>query len=56
VNGGSISIGHPFGVTGSRLTGTLANELARRSGSRFGVVTMCVGGGQGAAGLFEAAH
>ena len=56
VNGGSISIGHPFGVTGSRLTGTLANELARSSGSRFGVVTMCVGGGQGAAGLFEAAH
>jgi acetyl-CoA acyltransferase len=56
VNGGSISIGHPFGVTGSRLTGTLANELARRPGSRFGVVTMCVGGGQGAAGLFEAVH
>lgn len=56
VNGGSISIGHPFGMTGSRMTGTLANEMARRSGSRFGVVTMCVGGGQGAAGLFEAAH
>jgi acetyl-CoA acyltransferase len=53
VNGGSISIGHPFGVTGSRMTGTLANELARRPGSRYGVVTMCVGGGQGAAGLFE---
>lgn len=56
VNGGSISIGHPFGVTGSRLTGTLANEMARRPGSRYGVVTMCVGGGQGAAGLFEAVH
>ena len=56
VNGGSISIGHPFGVTGSRMTGTLANEMARRPGSRFGVVTMCVGGGQGAAGLFEAVH
>ncbi|HEX3683877.1 MAG TPA: thiolase family protein [Bryobacteraceae bacterium] len=56
VNGGSISIGHPFGVTGSRLAGTLANELARRPGSRYGVVTMCVGGGQGAAGLFEAVH
>ncbi len=56
VNGGSISIGHPFGVTGSRMTGTLANEMARRPGSRYGVVTMCVGGGQGAAGLFEAVH
>ncbi|MCS7026994.1 MAG: thiolase family protein [Bryobacteraceae bacterium] len=52
VNGGSISIGHPFGMTGSRLVGTLANELARRKG-RLGVVTMCVGGGQGAAALFE---
>jgi acetyl-CoA acetyltransferase family protein len=52
VNGGSISIGHPFGMTGSRMTGTLANELARRKG-RLGVVTMCIGGGQGAAGLFE---
>ncbi len=56
VNGGSISIGHPFGVTGSRMTGTLANEMARRPQSRYGVVTMCVGGGQGAAGLFEAVH
>ena len=54
VNGGAISIGHPFGMTGSRLVGTLANEMARRPGSRLGVVTMCVGGGQGAAGLFEA--
>ncbi|HSB60829.1 MAG TPA: thiolase family protein [Vicinamibacteria bacterium] len=53
VNGGSISIGHPFGMTGSRLVGTLASELLRRKG-RYGVVTMCVGGGQGAAGLFEA--
>jgi len=53
-NGGSISIGHPFGMTGSRLVGTLGNEMARRPGSRLGVVTMCVGGGQGAAGLFEA--
>jgi acetyl-CoA acyltransferase len=56
VNGGSIAIGHPFGMTGSRMTGTLANELARRPGSRYGVVTMCIGGGQGAAGLFEAVH
>jgi acetyl-CoA acetyltransferase family protein len=53
VNGGSISIGHPFGMTGSRLVGTLANEMGRRKGVRFGIVTMCVGGGQGAAGLFE---
>ncbi|MBM3724186.1 MAG: thiolase family protein [Acidobacteria bacterium] len=51
-NGGSVSIGHPFGMTGSRMVGTLANEMARRE-ARFGVVTMCVGGGQGAAGLFE---
>ncbi|MEE2777400.1 MAG: thiolase family protein [Acidobacteriota bacterium] len=51
-NGGSISIGHPFGMTGSRMVGTLANEL-KRSGGRYGVVTMCIGGGQGAAGLFE---
>jgi acetyl-CoA acetyltransferase family protein len=55
VNGGSISIGHPFGMTGSRLVGTLAIEMARRK-ARYGVVTMCVGGGQGAAGLFERAN
>ncbi|MEP6535528.1 MAG: thiolase family protein [Bryobacteraceae bacterium] len=54
VNGGSISIGHPFGMTGSRLTGTLANEMRRRR-ARYGVVTMCIGGGQGAAALFESA-
>jgi acetyl-CoA acyltransferase len=52
VNGGSISIGHPFGMTGSRLVGTIANEMIRRK-ARYGVVTMCIGGGQGAAGLFE---
>ncbi len=52
VNGGSIAIGHPFGMTGSRMVGTLANEMARRN-ARYGVVTMCIGGGQGAAGLFE---
>jgi len=52
VNGGSISIGHPFGMTGSRMVGTLANQM-QRSRTRYGVVTMCVGGGQGAAGLFE---
>jgi acetyl-CoA acyltransferase len=54
VNGGSISIGHPFGMTGSRMVGTLASEMSRMKGTRYGVVTMCVGGGQGAAGLFEA--
>ena len=52
VNSGSISIGHPFGMTGSRLVGTLGNEMRRRK-AKYGVVTMCVGGGQGAAGLFE---
>ncbi len=53
VNGGSISIGHPFGMTGSRMAGTLLRELKRR-GKRLGVVTMCIGGGQGASALFEA--
>ncbi|GAA4219525.1 acetyl-CoA C-acetyltransferase/acetyl-CoA acyltransferase [Sagittula marina] len=52
VNGGSISIGHPFGMTGARMTGHLLRE-GRRRGAKLGVVTMCVGGGQGAAGLFE---
>ena len=51
-NGGSIAIGHPFGMTGSRLVGTIAHEMQRRQ-ARYGVVTMCVGGGQGAAALFE---
>ena len=51
-NGGSISIGHPFGMTGSRLTGTLLREVKRRGG-RYGIVTMCIGGGQGLASLFE---
>jgi acetyl-CoA acyltransferase len=55
VNGGSISIGHPFGMTGSRMVGTIANEMLRRK-ARYGVVTMCIGGGQGAAGLFEACN
>jgi len=53
VNGGSISIGHPFGMTGSRMAGHLLRELRRR-GKKYGVVTMCIGGGQGASALFEA--
>ena len=52
VNGGSISIGHPFGMTGARMTGHLLIEGKRR-GTKLGVVTMCIGGGMGAAGLFE---
>jgi len=52
-NGGAISIGHPYGMTGSRMTGTLLLELQRQK-KRWGVVTMCIGGGMGAAGLFEA--
>ncbi len=51
--GGSISIGHPFGMTGSRMTGLLVRQL-KRSGGRYGIVTMCIGGGQGFASLFEA--
>ncbi|HEY7187214.1 MAG TPA: thiolase family protein [Vicinamibacterales bacterium] len=54
VNGGSIAIGHPFGMTGSRLVGTIANAMRARN-ARYGVVTMCVSGGQGAAALFERA-
>jgi len=50
--GGSISIGHPYGMSGARMVGQLLRHLKRTNG-RFGIVTMCVGGGQGAAGLFE---
>jgi acetyl-CoA acetyltransferase family protein len=52
--GGSISIGHPFGMTGSRMTGALLRQL-KRQGKRYGIVTMCIGGGQGLASLFEVA-
>ena len=54
VNGGAIALGHPLGCTGAKLTATLLHEMERRS-SRFGVVSMCIGGGMGAAGLFERA-
>ncbi|HEX5505048.1 MAG TPA: acetyl-CoA C-acyltransferase [Thermomicrobiales bacterium] len=52
VNGGAIALGHPMGATGAKLTVQLLDELRRRGG-RYGMVTMCVGGGQGAAGIFE---
>jgi acetyl-CoA acyltransferase len=52
VNGGAIALGHPLGCTGAKLTATLLSELKRRS-ARYGMVTMCVGGGMGAAGIFE---
>ncbi len=54
VNGGAIALGHPLGCTGAKLTTTLLHEMKRR-GSKFGVVSMCIGGGMGAAGLFELA-
>ena len=52
VNGGAIALGHPLGCTGAKLTATLINEMHRRK-ARYGMVTMCVGGGMGAAGIFE---
>jgi acetyl-CoA acyltransferase len=52
VNGGAIALGHPLGMTGAKLTATLLHEMRRR-GVRYGMVTMCVGGGMGAAGVFE---
>ena len=52
VNGGAVALGHPLGCTGAKLTATLLQELKRRN-ARYGMVTMCVGGGMGAAGIFE---
>ena len=52
VNGGAVALGHPLGCTGAKLTAQLLHEMARRE-ARYGVVTMCVGGGMGAAGVFE---
>jgi len=51
-NGGAIALGHPLGCTGAKLTASIIRELQRRKG-RYGMVTMCVGGGMGAAGVFE---
>ena len=55
VNGGAIALGHPLGATGAKLTATILHEMERRN-IRYGMVTMCVGGGQGAAGIFERIH
>jgi acetyl-CoA acyltransferase len=52
VSGGAIALGHPLGCTGAKLTATILRELQRRK-ARYGLVTMCVGGGMGAAGIFE---
>jgi acetyl-CoA acyltransferase len=54
VNGGAIALGHPLGCTGAKLTATLLSEMRRRQ-ARYGMVTMCIGGGMGAAGIFELA-
>jgi len=51
-NGGAIALGHPLGCTGAKLTATILREMHRKD-SRYGMVTMCIGGGQGAAGIFE---
>jgi acetyl-CoA acyltransferase len=52
VNGGAIALGHPLGCTGAKLTATILHEMGRRQG-RYGIVSMCIGGGMGAAAVFE---
>ena len=52
VNGGAVALGHPLGATGAKLTVSILDELKRRNG-RYGLVTMCIGGGMGGAGIFE---
>jgi acetyl-CoA acyltransferase len=52
VNGGAIALGHPLGCTGARLTASMVHEMGRR-GARYGLVTLCIGGGMGASALFE---
>jgi acetyl-CoA acyltransferase len=52
VNGGAIALGHPLGCTGAKLTATLLHEMGRRK-ARYGMVSMCIGGGMGAAGIYE---
>jgi len=52
VNGGAIALGHPLGCTGAKLTATLKHEM-KRSGIKYGIVSMCIGGGMGACGIFE---
>src|SRR5205823_10550893 len=52
VNGGAVALGHPLGCTGAKLTASLLHEMPRRA-AKYGIVTMCVGGGMGAAGVFE---
>ena len=52
VNGGAIALGHPLGCTGAKLTATLLHEMGRRK-SKYGIVSMCIGGGMGAAGIYE---
>jgi acetyl-CoA acyltransferase len=52
VNGGAIALGHPLGCTGAKLTATILRDLARKN-ARYGMVTMCIGGGMGAAGIIE---
>jgi acetyl-CoA acyltransferase len=55
VNGGAIALGHPLGCTGAKLTVQLTHEMRRRN-ARYGLVTMCIGGGMGAAGIFESVN